>query len=48
MDAGLFLVRDEKFLAFAEDAVNGLGRAGIQAEPAGFHAPGGIEFIRRS
>ena len=34
----LLLLRREKFFAFEEDAINGLGWTGIQAESTRFHA----------
>lgn len=34
--SNLFLFGAKEFFAFAEDAVNGLSRAGIQAQPTGF------------
>src|SRR2546426_6040394 len=40
------LGRFQELLAFAEDGVDGLRRAGIQAKPAGLDAAGGIEFVR--
>src|SRR5256712_13795384 len=41
------LGRLQELLAFAEDGVDGLRRAGIQAEPAGLYAAGGIAFVGR-
>src|SRR2546426_2648798 len=41
------LGRLQQLLAFAEDGVDGLRRAGIQAEPAGLDAAGRIELVRR-
>ena len=35
----LLLLRREQFFAFEEDAINGLGWTGIQAESTRFHAP---------
>jgi hypothetical protein len=43
----LLLRGGEELFAFAKDSVYGLGWAGIEAEPARFHAPGGIEFVWR-
>src|SRR5437773_3789500 len=41
------LGRLEELVAFAEDGVDGLRRAGIKAEPAGLDAAGRIELVGR-
>src|SRR5436309_1047217 len=41
------LGRLEELVAFAEDGVDGLRRAGVQAEPAGLDAAGRIELVGR-
>src|SRR5437899_702991 len=41
------LGRLEELLAFAEDGIDGLRRAGVQAEPAGLDAAGRVELVRR-
>src|SRR5439155_10675675 len=41
------LGRLEELLALAEDGIDGLRRAGIQAEPAGLDAAGRIELVGR-
>ena len=43
----LLLLRHQYLLAFSEDRVDGLRRAGIQAEAAAFQTAGRVEFERR-